>query len=113
MATVQRIREAGLGDRIRRALDSDLWYSFTRSPVTVVSAMVTAAILLAAVLAPWVAPHDPFDLASIDLLDASLPPVWMADGDSRFPSGPTTRAGTCGRRSSSGPGSPSSSASRR
>ena len=34
--------------------------------------------------APWVAPHDPFDLASIDLLDASLPPVWMADGDPRF-----------------------------
>ena len=30
------------------------------------------------------APHDPFDLASIDLLDASLPPVWMADGDPRF-----------------------------
>jgi len=84
MAAAQRIRETGLGDRIRRALDSDLWHSFTRSPVTVVSAVVTAAILLAAVFAPWVAPHDPFDLASIDLLDASLPPVWMADGDPRF-----------------------------
>ena len=78
------MRATGLGDHVRRALDSDLWYSFTRSPVTVVSAAVTASILLAAALAPWVAPHDPFDLASIDLLDASLPPVWMADGDTRF-----------------------------
>ncbi len=74
----------GVGPRLRRALDSDLWHSFTRSPVTVVSAAVTALAFLAAAFAPWVAPHDPFDLASIDLLDASLPPVWMADGDPRF-----------------------------
>ena len=74
----------GVGDRVRRALDSDLWYSFTRSRVTVLSAAVTATIFLAALFAPWIAPHDPFDLASIDLLDASLPPVWMADGDPRF-----------------------------
>ena len=84
MATMQSARANGFGDRVRRALDSDLWYSFTRSPVTVLSAAITAAIVLAAVFAPWVAPHDPFDLASIDLLDASLPPVWMADGDPRF-----------------------------
>ena len=74
----------GVGDRVRRALDGDLWHSFARSPVTVISAAITGAILLAAAFAPWVAPHDPFDLASIDLLDASLPPVWMAGADPRF-----------------------------
>lgn len=84
MAATRPARATGLGDRMRRALDSDLRYSFTRSPVTVLSAAITAIIFLAAAFAPWVAPHDPFDLASIDLLDASLPPVWMADGDPRF-----------------------------
>lgn len=41
--------------------------------MTVVSAAVTAAIFLAVVFASWVAPHDPFDLVSIDLPDTSLP----------------------------------------
>ncbi len=81
---------AGSGDGARshslfaRILDSDLFYSFSRSPVTVIAALVTVVLVGAAVLAPLVAPHRPFDLASIDLLDAFLPPVWLADGDPRF-----------------------------
>ena len=71
-------------DLARRALDSDVWYSFTQSPITMLAAAVTAVVMLSALFAPWVAPHNPFDLASIDLMDASLPPVWMAEGDSRF-----------------------------
>ena len=86
MAELRSLRGfgVGVGDRVRRAIDSDLWHSFTRSPVIVFAAAVTALIFLAAAFAPWIAPHDPFDLASIDLLDASLPPVWMADGEARF-----------------------------
>jgi peptide/nickel transport system permease protein len=71
-------------DLLARARDSDIWYSFKRSPVTIVAAAVTAVIMLSALFAPWVAPHNPFDLASIDLMDASIPPVWMAEGDARF-----------------------------
>ena len=70
--------------RLARALDSDIWYSFTRSPVVVFSALMTVAFFAAAVFAPFVSPYDPFDLASIDLLDSSLPPVWLEEGDSRF-----------------------------
>lgn len=70
---------------IARAADSDLWYSFRRSPIVMISAVVTLVIVSTSLLAPWVAPHDPFNLASIDLMDASLPPAWYADlGDSRF-----------------------------
>lgn len=72
---------------VRRWLDSDIWYSFVRSPVTVISALVTVAFFVAAAFAPWVAPHDPFDLASIDLLDSNLPPAWQAEGTARFPLG--------------------------
>ena len=64
--------------------DSDLWFSFTRSPVIVASACVTLLYLIVTIFAPLIAPHDPFDLASIDLLDASLPPFWMDDGEFRF-----------------------------
>ncbi|NIA70158.1 ABC transporter permease [Pelagibius litoralis] len=71
-------------DVTRRFFDSDLWYSFTRSPVIIVSAFVTLLFVGSAVFAPLVAPNDPFDLASIDLLDSFIPPIWQDGGDSRF-----------------------------
>jgi peptide/nickel transport system permease protein len=37
-----------------------------------------------AVFAPLIAPHDPFDLAKIDIMDSSLPPSWLDQGDPRF-----------------------------
>lgn len=69
---------------LRRLLDHDLVWSFTRSPATVVAALVTLLFLLAALFAPWIAPHDPFDPASLDLLDAFTPPAWSEGGDPRF-----------------------------
>ena len=50
--------------RLARGWDSDLAYSFRRSPVAVVSAIVLIICLGAALFAPWVAPHNPFDLAT-------------------------------------------------
>ncbi|NKB59320.1 MAG: ABC transporter permease subunit [Alphaproteobacteria bacterium] len=67
-----------------RILDSDLFYSFRRSPVAVVSAVITLAYFLTAGLAPWLAPYDPFNAASLDLMDAFTAPAWTAEGDSRF-----------------------------
>lgn len=64
--------------------DSDIWYSFTKSPLTIVSAVVTFLFFFVTIFAPLVAPHNPFDLASIDLMDASMPPVWMVGGEMRF-----------------------------
>ena len=72
---------------LSRILDSDLWWSFTRSPVTVVSAVVALACVLGALLAPLIAPHDPFDLASLNLSDAFKPPAWEEGGEVRYPLG--------------------------
>lgn len=69
---------------IARWADSDVWYSFKKSKVTVVAAIVAFWIFCLAFFAPFVAPHNPFDVATINLLDASRPPVWMPDGDPRF-----------------------------
>jgi len=71
-------------DTFVRFRDSDVYYSFRRSPVTIVAAAITVIFIGAAVFAPWLAPHQPFDLATVDLLDAFTPPVWVEGGDSRF-----------------------------
>ena len=69
---------------IARVRDSDLWHSFKRSKVVVGAAVVSLIIVLAALLAPLIAPHNPFDLATIDLLDARDPPAWMEGGEGKF-----------------------------
>lgn len=77
--TLDRLREAR-----HRFFDSDLWFSFTSSRVTMIAAFVAVGMILSAVFAPWISPYDPFDLSTIDLMDSQTPPVWMAEGDSRF-----------------------------
>ncbi len=69
---------------LSRAADSDILHSFLASRVTIVAALVALAFFAGAAFAPWIAPHDPFDLASVDLLDSLLPPAWAPDGDMRF-----------------------------
>ncbi|MEB2399791.1 MAG: ABC transporter permease [Alcaligenaceae bacterium] len=69
---------------LSRAYDSDIFYSFSRSPTAIVSAVVALAIFIGAVFAPLIAPHNPFDLATLDLLDANIPPIWNPEGDPRF-----------------------------
>ncbi|WP_373051329.1 ABC transporter permease [Thalassovita aquimarina] len=65
-------------------LDSDLFYKFRTSHVTVVAAIVTVVMIAAAALAPWIAPHNPFDVSTLSLWDSELPPVWAEGGDPRF-----------------------------
>ncbi len=65
---------------MRRFFDSDLYFSFRTNPVAVGATLVAVLMILGAALAPWVAPHEPFDLASLDLNDSLLPPAWSADG---------------------------------
>lgn len=67
-----------------RIWDHELSYSFRNSPLTVAAAVVTLLMILAAVFAGVIAPHNPFDLASIDLMDSELPPAWTEDGEARF-----------------------------
>jgi peptide/nickel transport system permease protein len=61
--------------------DSDFAYSFRKSPVAVASAIVALILMVGAAFAPWLAPHDPTDVASLSLLDSFKPPVGMADAD--------------------------------
>jgi peptide/nickel transport system permease protein len=71
-------------DMIKRMLDSDLWYSFKRHPLVIVAAVMSLILILGAALAPILAPHNPFDLKTLNLLDAFTPPAWTEAGKSQF-----------------------------
>lgn len=73
--------------RIAHWRNSDLWYHFTRSPVTMAAAAVTALLFTLAGVAPLLAPQNPFDTAALDIGDARLPPAWLGGGQSRYPLG--------------------------
>ena len=70
--------------RLASLLDSDFVYSFWRSKITVAAAVVALTIILGAVFAPWIAPHNPFDLKTLSLLNSNQPPFWAKGGDMRF-----------------------------
>jgi len=68
----------------RRLLASELWHDFVRSPTALLAAAVALLCVGGALLAPWLAPHDPSDLATLDLADSHLPPAWLADGRATY-----------------------------
>jgi peptide/nickel transport system permease protein len=67
-----------------RWLDSDVGHSFRNSPTAIVAALIAAVCLFCAVFAPWVAPHNPFDLTTLELSNARLPPAWSEGGSMNF-----------------------------
>ena len=69
-----------MSSAIARALDSDIVYNFRRSPIAIISAVIVVFCLVVALLAPVVAPYDPFDLASLNLMDSMIPPAFLPDG---------------------------------
>lgn len=68
----------------QRFKSSDFVYYFKKDKVAITSFIVFAFILLMAISSPVIAPTNPYDLTSIDIMDSELPPVWMEDGDKRF-----------------------------
>ena len=70
--------------RLRRALDSDIFYSFRRSRLTMLAAAVTLLFFLLAIAAPLLAVQNPFDPAQLQLMNSRIAPLWTADGQSPF-----------------------------
>ncbi|MEP6791986.1 MAG: ABC transporter permease, partial [Ramlibacter sp.] len=70
--------------RLHRAWNSDIGYSFRTSPVAVAAAVVAFICIFCAVFANVVAPYNPFDLATLELSDAFLPPSWVQGGNHKY-----------------------------
>jgi peptide/nickel transport system permease protein len=69
---------------LSRLWHSDVGYSFRHSPLAVGAAIVAFICVFCALFAGWVAPHNPFDLATLELADARLPPAWSKDGSTKY-----------------------------
>lgn len=69
---------------LQRFFRGDLWHAFRTSLVAMLAAAVALACLGAALFAEWVAPHNPFDLATLELMDSLKPPAWLEGGDHRY-----------------------------
>jgi peptide/nickel transport system permease protein len=63
-----------LSARLRRWWDSDIAWSYRHSPVAIAASAVALVLVLAAVFAPWVAPHNPFDASTLNLMEGFSPP---------------------------------------
>ncbi|WP_305837200.1 ABC transporter permease [Photobacterium leiognathi] len=70
--------------RWERFKNSDFLYYFKKDKVAMVCFAVFLSFATAALFAPFIAPTNPYDLSSIDIMDSELPPSWMEDGDENF-----------------------------
>lgn len=70
--------------RLARFLDGDVWHSFKHSPTAILAAVIAAVCVFCALFAGWVSPQDPFDLATLDLMDSRLPPAWVDGGSAKY-----------------------------
>lgn len=65
-------------------LDGDIVYSFRHSPTAILATVIGLFCVGLAIFAPWIAPHDPFNLSTLELANAGLPPAWSSAGSSQF-----------------------------
>ena len=65
---------AARASRWRAFITSDIVWSHRHSPVVIVASIVATVLILMAVLAPWVAPYNPFNPATLNLMDGFTPP---------------------------------------
>jgi peptide/nickel transport system permease protein len=69
---------------LRGFFDGDVWHSFRNSPVAMLAAVVTLVCFVCALFAEGVAPHNPFDLATLELMDSLKPPAWVDGGEAKY-----------------------------
>lgn len=67
-----------------RFFDGDVWHSFRTSPMAIGAAVVALTCAFCAFFAGVIAPHNPFDLATLELSDSMLPPAWMEGGQAKY-----------------------------
>jgi peptide/nickel transport system permease protein len=58
----------------RRARLGRIWSELAESPVAVAALVLVVLLIALALLAPWIAPQNPYDLSQLSIMDNKLPP---------------------------------------
>ena len=67
-----------------RIKDSDIYFSFIKSPTAVISTLILIIIFFCSFFVELVTPYNPFDPSSLSLMDAFTPPSWTEEGLAKF-----------------------------
>ena len=67
-----------------RRIKSRMLYSFLHDPSAIAGSIILVVFFLAALMAPWITPQNPYDLSAVSLEYFLTPPIWMADGHAPF-----------------------------
>lgn len=65
---------------LRNVAEHELWWSLSKRPSAIFAVTLLCIIVLSSFLAPWITPQNPYDLASLDLMNSELPPIWLENG---------------------------------
>jgi peptide/nickel transport system permease protein len=67
-----------------RRIKSKFLYSYLHDPSAIAGSIILCIFILAAVLAPWITPQDPYDLEKLTLDHFLTPPIWKEGGTAPF-----------------------------
>ena len=73
-----------LSNVLDRVIDSDIYFSFIKSPTAIISSIILLLIFFCSFFVELVTPYNPFDPSSLSLMDAFTPPSWTEDGLAKF-----------------------------
>lgn len=65
-------------------IQSRILYDFLHDPPAIIGIITVVVFILLALLAPWVAPQNPYDLQTLSLEYFLTPPIWMEGGTAPF-----------------------------
>ncbi|MDD3390938.1 MAG: ABC transporter permease [Synergistaceae bacterium] len=63
---------------------SEFFHNFVRSPGAMAGLVIVLFFLIMAFFGPLFTPQNPYDIGTLDLMDAYKPPIWMEGGDPAF-----------------------------
>lgn len=72
---------------IEKLRQSELFYHYLRDPGAIIGSIIVVFVLIVALIGPYLTTQDPYDVASIELINAYKPPAWVEGGSSEFPLG--------------------------
>jgi len=68
----------------QRFKNSYFFYSFKRDPVAMTSFSIFFTLVIVSFLAPVIAPYNPYDVTTIDIMESEIPPSWMDAGEEKY-----------------------------